>query len=403
MRHGSTILVSALLFAIATTGCGTLPRRPAVPRELESAAQVPGMPDVRGWGDTAEPRFISSFMLSLDRERDAQGVASIADLDRASFLALSGGGADGAYGAGILCGWSERGDRPAFKVVTGISTGALSAPFAFLGPEYDHVLHEVYTTLTMDQVSISRDIVSMFTADALTDTAPLRALIAKHVDQALLDRVAAEWLKGRILAIGTTNMDAQRPVMWSMGAIAASQDPRALQLFRDVMLASASIPGVFPPVMIRVEAEGKVFEEMHADGGVTSQVFLYPASFSFRDLPDAAGTRQRSVYIIRNGKLAPQPEMVTRRTLSVAQRAVSTLIKMQGIGDIYRLYLGAQRDGLDYNLAFIPSTFAVPSRSEFDTDYMKALFTLGRDMAKRGYPWEKAPPGFMPPEQLARP
>lgn len=388
-----TLLATA---ALGLAACSAMPRQP-VPADRASDAVVPGMPSARFWGDQTPPQFRERFLATLERERLDQNLPSIADLGDAHYLALSGGGSDGAFGAGFLCGWTERGDRPSFKIVTGISTGALIAPFAFLGPEEDHVLREVYTSISTRDVSVTRSIVAGLTSDALADSEPLRRLIAKHVDRDFLARVAAEWRKGRILLIGTTNMDAQRPVMWSMGAIAASGHPDSLELFRSVMLASASIPAVFPPVMIRVEADGRTYDEMHADGGVTSQVFLYPASFSFRELPGAAATRRRHVYVIRNSRLDPQRTVVPRRTLRIAARAVSTLIKTQGVGDLYRIYLGCERDGLDFNLAAIPDSFDLEPKEAFDPAYMKPLFELGHRLALEGYPWAKAPPGFEPP------
>jgi hypothetical protein len=141
-----------------------------------------------------------------------------------------------------------------------------------------------------------------------------------------------------------------------------------------------------------------MYDEMHCDGGVTSQVFLYPASFSFNDLPDqAAATRKRHVYVIRNAQLSASHKKIDRSIFPIAGRAISTLIKTQGVGDLYRIYLGTQRDGLEYNLAYIPESFTLDSKEAFDPEYMRPLFQLGFDLAKEGYPWAKAPPGFEPP------
>lgn len=395
----SVLVLAWLVLTVLVLGACSAPRRNPVPEDLAATAGVPGMPTVRFWGDTADASLLARYMLSLEREVKAAGVGSIAELPDAHFLALSGGGSDGAFGAGLLCGWTERGDRPTFKIVTGISTGALIAPFAFAGPEYDHVLRDVYTNISTRDIVHQRSILGTLTSDAATDVEPLRALVAKYVDQAFIDKVAEESRRGRLLFIGTTNMDAQRPSMWAMGAIAASGHPDSIQLFRDIMIASASIPAVFPPVMIEVQgADGKMYDEMHCDGGVTSQVFLYPASFSFNDLPDqAAATRKRHVYVIRNAQLSASHKSIERSIFPIAGRAISTLIKTQGVGDLYRIYLGTQRDGLDYNLAYIPESFTLDSREAFDPEYMRPLFQLGFDLAKEGYPWAKAPPGFAPP------
>jgi len=375
------------------------PARNGASGEHALKATIPGIPNARFWGDDVSPELGAWIHEGFRRERaylDAQGVHAWPD---STFLALSGGGSDGAFGAGLLCGWTQHGDRPTFRVVTGVSTGAIIAPFAFVGPDYDHVLRTVYTTLSTRDIATRRSLVDGLLSDSLVDTSNLRHLLDRYVDQEFLDRVAAEYQKGRGLIIGTTNMDAQRPVLWSMGAIAASGHPDSLQLFRDVMIASAAIPGVFPPVMIRVEGpDGRVYDEMHADGGVTSQVFLYPAALSLREVSRAEGVqRHRSVYVIRNAQLTPHFETVPRRTLPIAQRAVATLIKTQGVGDLYRIYLGCLRDDLDYRLAHIPDDFHVRSREFFDPQYMKALFDMSFDLAAAGFSWKTAPPGFEPP------
>jgi hypothetical protein len=211
----------------------------------------------------------------------------------------------------------------------------------------------------------------------------------------MLDAIAAEYRKGRILLIGTTNLDARRPVIWNIGAIAESRQPGALDLVQDILLASAAIPAAFPPVMIKVKANGKVYEEMHVDGGASAQVFLYPPSL---DLRGSGIKRDRRLYVIRNARLDPDWAQVERRTMSIAGRAISSLIQTQGVGDLYRIYLTAERDGLDFNLAFIPKSFTRTLTEPFESAYMNELFDLGYDLAASGYPWSKASPGFSLPE-----
>jgi predicted acylesterase/phospholipase RssA len=186
-----------------------------------------------------------------------------------------------------------------------------------------------------------------------------------------------------------------------MTAIAASHDPHALELFRKVMLASASIPGAFPPVMIDVVVDGVHYQEMHVDGGAMAQVFAYPPALNLRAEGAAQGVveRQRSVYIVRNARLDPDWASVKRRTLPIASRAISGLMQTQGIGDLYRIYLTTQRDGVAYNLAFIPSSFTMRRREQFDTEYMRGLYQTGFDLARGGYPWAHAPPGYQAPRQ----
>jgi hypothetical protein len=196
-------------------------------------------------------------------------------------LAVSGGGDNGAFGAGLLCGWTEAGNRPQFKAVTGISTGALIAPFAFLGSDYDHVLRTVYTSVKPTDIATRRNLLAAIANDGMADNSPLWELISKFVDQSFLDKIAEEHQHGRVLLIGTTDLDARQPVMWNMGIIASSKAPGALELFRGILLASAAIPGAFPPKMIRVDVDGKPYEEMHVDGGASTQVFLYPPSMKY--------------------------------------------------------------------------------------------------------------------------
>jgi len=389
--------VTALIVAAAGIGCGTLPRN-AVPEAKADSAQVPGMSGVRFWGDAADPQLIEAFLDTLDRERKSLGLASISELPNANFLGLSGGGSDGAFGAGLLCGWTEHGTRPSFEVVTGVSTGALIAPFAFLGPTWDDELRRVYTTVTLSDIARIRGLVRGLTSDAFTDNDPLRRMVEEQVTPEVLEEIAEQSRRGRILLIGTTAMDSGRPVVWSMGAIARSGHPKSLELFRKVLLASAAIPGVFPPEMIEVEVEvdgvKRLYDEMHSDGGVTTQVFLYPASFRFDGLPQSAAKRGGTVFVIRNGRVDPSFQEVPRRTLPIASRAISALIKSQGIGDLIRIYLACRRDGLDYRLAYIPESFVNISREPFDPAQMKALFDLGYELARNGYPWKTAAPGF---------
>ena len=314
----------------------------------------------------------------------------------ANYLSLSGGGDDGAFGAGLLIGWSERGDRPQFNLVTGISTGALIAPFAFMGKEYDSALRHVYTQVGPKDIFIERGLISGILGDGLSDTTPLYQLISQFVDAEFLKKVAYEYsAKNRWLLIGTTNLDAGVPVVWNMGKIASIGTPEALDLFRKIMLASASIPGAFSPVMFDFEVAGQGFQEMHVDGGAITQVFLYPSALSQRakDL-NLKLQKQRNAYIIRNARLDPEWRETERGTLSIIQRAISSLIQTQGVGDLYRIYHTTQVDGVSFNLAYIGSDFKFPHMTEFDTLYMQALFDYGYQQGLSGKEWQKYPPGY---------
>lgn len=380
------------LLTLSLMGCSALERKAAVPPQALSTAQIAGLPSVRYLVSTQSGvDAMVNDVLALEASRGKQAFTG-----DANYLALSGGGDDGAFGAGLLVGWTKQGSRPTFNLVTGISTGALIAPFAYLGKDYDPVLQEVYTHITPKDVYLQRGILSGVLSDGLADSTPLYQLISKYVDADLLRRIAHEYnINGRWLLVGTTNIDAGVPVIWNMGKIASIGTPESLDLFRHIMLASASIPGAFSPVMFDFLVDGKAFQEMHVDGGASTQVFLYPASAANRAKEVGMKRRpNRQAYIIRNSRLDPRWHETERRTLSVAGRAISQLIQTQGIGDLYRIYNITQSDHVGFNLAYIGSDFAEPHQEEFDTQYMNALFQYGYEHALHGYSWAKYPPGF---------
>src|SRR5438128_1503583 len=275
--------------ALALASCATVTRIPYTQQE-HIAAVIPGIPGARIWAD--DPAIATVRRSVVSRVPAKQPVV----------LALSGGGADGAFGAGLLAGWSARGTRPQFTFVTGASAGALIAPFAFLGPRYDEALRSVFASGEMANLLQFEGLGGLF-GTSLFKTAPLRDLIARHVDAGMLEAIAREYRAGRRLYVVTTNLDAQRTAIWDMGKIADSRDPGALELFRNVLTASSSIPGVFSPVLIEVEAQGRHFAEMHVDGGVTTNVLIVPdavlASGTALFPPDA----RPKVYVVINGKL----------------------------------------------------------------------------------------------------
>jgi len=269
------------------------------------------------------------------------------------------------------------------------------APFAFLGPDYDWVLKAFYTETTVDQLVRKNSIFTIFIRDALFDTTPLKKLIAEYITEDILRNIAHEHLKGRRLFIGTTNLDSLRSVIWDMGAIASSNHTDSLELFRSIMLASSSIPGVYPPVFINVQANDKKFNEMHVDGGTTSQVFVYPAEFKLKELSEQNNIdRERNLYVIFNSKLLPKGQKFELGLTTIARRSIKTLINTQGIGDIYRIYLTSQRDNVNFNMAFVPQEIEKKSNEEFNTDYMNELFDYAYKQMINGYPWKQTLPGF---------
>ena len=398
-RFVALALLTALI--VLSQGCGVLQVRHPLPEHLLDQVQVAGMPGIRDWGDIHSENLEQSALESIKQEMAAnQGKLE----PEANFLALSGGGGDGAFGAGILCGWTEAGNRPRFKLVTGISTGALIAPYAFLGPEYDARLKEAYTTITDTDIYTATCVVEMVLklgkVEGAANTKPLAKLLERLIDENLLQAVAAEHKKGRRLLVGTTQLEAQRLVIWNMGAIAASRHPDALKLFRQVLRASASIPVAFNPVYIKVKAAGQEYDEMHVDGSVKTEVLLYGEAISFFTARKKFGSlmpdRPRKLYIIRNAQVAPDYESLKPHIWSIGPRAISSMSKYKGVGDLYRIYLLVQRDGIDYNLAFVPLDFHPKRDSEFDTNYMNQEFEMAYNLARSGYKWYKYPPGFEP-------
>lgn len=384
-----------VVLAVAFGGCAAgLINRAPVPANLVDEAAVANLSNIRFWGDSKDREYMTEQRIGRIREIYGDKAAKVSRTS--NILTLSGGGSDGAFGAGLLVGWTEHGDRPQFDLVTGVSTGAMMAPLAFLGAKYDPQLKEAYTTLTDSDVATPQIFSALVGSTAgLADTAPLKALVAKYMTAEMLTEIAEEHRKGRVLMIGTTNLDAQRSVIWDIGAIAGSGSPTALNLVRQIILASAAIPGAFPPVEITVTANGKEFKELHVDGGVTKQVFLYPPGFSPKAVDKVIGWKvKRRLFIIRNTKVDPEFADTKNQLIPIATRSIATLIKTQGIGDLYQIYTTAKRDGVDYHLAYIPSDFAVASKSAFDRDYMSALFQRGYELGRAGYKWHKEPPGL---------
>lgn len=367
---------------LLTAGCATISPRNVPPQANAGQIDLEGFHNIRFWGDGPAPAF---EMIAM-----ADSPSRVLN-----FLAVSGGAEDGAFGAGLLVGWGDAATRPNFDLVTGISSGALIAPFVFLGRERDGQLREIFTKYGRKDI-YTYNVNGLIDGSALTDDTPLVHLIENYVDDAFLQEVARERTKGRILLIGTTNLDTQRPVLWDMGRIAMSSNPDAIVLFRKILLASATLPGVFPPVRIQVRVGGKDYDELHVDGGVTRQVFIAPSIFSFAAANQKLGrsVTKRRLYVIKNGRIDPEWQPVRENVMSITTRSIDTLIKNQGIGDLYRIYSICKRDGIDFNLASIPPDFKEARKGPFDGGYMNALFDRGYDLASHNYSWVKSPPGL---------
>jgi hypothetical protein len=395
LYRAALTVVLLIIANLVLSSCGALTTRNALPEQYVQEAQIKDMPFARFWGDEIPSDLKEQF--AEIKEQVGTRDSFVADRP-VNYLAISGGGANGAFGAGLLTGWTAAGNRPSFGIVTGISTGALIAPFAFLGPEQDEELKKFYTTTSTDDIIIKRTILTILRGESITDSEPLRETLTSIFDQQMLAAIAAEHAKGRRLLVGTTNLDAGRPVIWDIGAIAASEHPNAAELVVDVLLASASIPGVFPAIFFEIEAGGEKYDEMHVDGGTSSQMFLYPAPLDAQKLDQKFGIQGTyRLFMIRNARLTSAWKAIEPKVSRIAIRSVGTLVRTQGIGDLYRLYLRTQRDGIDYNLAYIPEDFTMKSKELFDPEYMSQLFDLGYRMALDGYPWQKGPPGVESP------
>jgi predicted acylesterase/phospholipase RssA len=352
MKSPLLALTVALGLGLILQGCATPPRGQAVPTALETKATVAGFPDdIRYFPrDPEDIKLIEKeFVDSWSRERQyLRTRGHTGSLPPASYLAISGGGGDGAYGAGFLNGWSQTGTRPQFKLVTGVSTGALIAPFAFLGKDYDPEIKLLYTSVSQKDILAKRNLLAAVFGDAMADTTPLYRLIKKHVTQDMLNQIATEYAKGRLLFIGTVNLDAERPVVWNITKIAASHSAGSLELVHKILRASSAIPGAFPPVLINVQANGRSYTEMHVDGSVAAQVFVYWAGVRLKDLATASrAQRERKIYILRNARLDPEWSSVKRQTLP---KAPGTKLRQEKSSR--EPSLAIQRESLAYSSSF---------------------------------------------------
>jgi hypothetical protein len=297
-------------------------------------------------------------------------------------LSLSGGGQNGAFGAGFLIGWRESGQRPEFDVVTGVSTGALLATHALLGtPADDAVLEEMYTQVTKKDISKNRTIFGLLSgADSLKDTAPLRSLIAHYITAETLERVAAAYDDNRLIVVGTTNVDYGQTWVWNMSLLAKHGK---LELYRKVLLASASFPIIFPPV----EIDGHLF----VDGAARSNLVVPGMGGSKRPRPPLHGPG--TLYVISNGRLQHPPEALRRALGDVAATTVGVMMDQSMQTALTRSYFGAQFLGYAFKMVAIPDDVDIGRDPlAFDPNEMRAAFDAGRALAQQPVPWSSTPP-----------
>jgi predicted acylesterase/phospholipase RssA len=342
----------------------------------------------------AAERFRKDRQQKLSEQSRQEGGVAITQPNR-SILCLSGGGAFGAYTAGVLVGWSRRGDRPCFDVVTGISTGALIAPCAFLGSKYDAQLAEFYTTVENKQVYTLRRFWGLF-SESYADTSPLAAHIDSFLTAEVMQDLADAHRQGRRLYVGTTEEEGKQFIIWDIGAMAARNAAGDRELIGKVLLASSAAPGFFPAVKIDVTVNGVPHTERHVDGGVSQALFyrppyVSPEARSNVAARDCAGAK---VYVIVAGKLYADPEVIRPWSLDQAGKNISTLIYAQTRGDLQRLYTVCLLTGMDYFVSAIPPEYPVPMSSfDFKPSVMNALFAEGLRVIGSGTPWRVLPPG----------
>ena len=395
IMNTSSYFAGGIICLVLLAGCSSLPRN-AVPESYTDDSSPISLDNVRFFGDA-----LPEDARQVVRKKVDQSIAGRPDewnnnrVINVNLLIITGGGPDGAFGAGLLNGMTDGENRLEFEVVTGVSTGALIAPFAFLGSEYDPVIKELYTkTSTKDIIRQKNALIGIF-SNALSDSRPMQKLIAKHITMEFMKKVADEYEIGRRLFVGTTNLDAQRPVIWNMGEIASYRNDVALDLFRKVLLASASIPGAFPAVLFEVEANGQTFRELHVDGGVTNNAFFLPIRVGLRDYLKKLGLKvQPTMYVIRNSSSAPDWGPVQNKTLGIAKRSIDTLVKNSTNGDLHKLYTFTQINNIGFNVTSVPDSFNQKSKELFDPLYMTKLYEVGYKEGLNGVTWDTAPPGL---------
>lgn len=371
----------ALASALLLSACGTINRGLFTEHDL-AAASPEGLSGLRF---NANDRAAGLRFSSAVSARANSGKPFNA-------LAISGGGANGAYAAGFLAGWSAQGTRPEFDVVSGVSTGALTAPLAFLGPAYDARLKEAYLSGKAERI-VSHETAAALTLPGLFRSDALRDLVDAYVDPSLLAAIAAEHRKGRRLLVATTNLDTEETVIWDMGAIAMGGDDKSLKLFKDVLVASASIPGVFPPTLIPVEGEGRALSEMHADGGVTTPFFIVPETLLLWTAPQAgAQGPPANIYVLINGQIGASFGFTKGDSLSILARSYDAMAKAQARTQLAASQAFAERNHASLLYSAIPNDVDADSLN-FKPANMKRLYDFGFSRGRETTGWESGPAG----------
>ncbi len=379
MRGRPALLMFGLLML---AGCQTAPRRAAPPDLISTATPDGFVPGIRLV--TTDPRTFSALAPAF-----FGGIRAAAADGSVDILALSGGGSGGAFGAGALAGMSRAHTRPSFEMVTGVSAGALLAPFAFLGSSWDERMRKAFTGERSARLlrSPKRTILArLLSPRGLPHHNALFQLVDHFVTPQMMDAVAREADKGRRLVVATTDLDKHETVLWNLGEIAQHGGPAARTLFRDVLVASASVPGVFPPVLIHVHDGAHEYDEMHVDGGVTTSVFNTPliAGIQSTELPQLRGAH---LFMIVNGQLARAPRTTRYNTMDILSNAFAAELTYKTREAIVDNIAASHRLGMQFHLTEIPVDYPQASFIDFDQQHMQALFDYAADCAARGLLW----------------
>ncbi|SEG05676.1 patatin-like phospholipase family protein [Vibrio hangzhouensis] len=404
-------------FTTVLTACAPSLQRNVLTPDMEVAGEMMFESNIRTWGDLTHSYDIGGQgSHSLNTPLDKSILNDLGNQTKSiDYLSISGGGAEGAYGAGLLNGLSDSGQRPEYRLVTGISTGAIIGLYAFLGQEFDPALRDLYTQTSDEDIYNKRGLWALTHSPSLMDTTPFDQMVRAFIDRDVLDKVKEQHLRGRLFLVKTTHLDAQRSVIWNMGEIAMHQGDEAVKLFQDVIIASASIPGVFNPVLISVNIDGVKYDEMHVDGGVVSQVFFLPDYFDVSEAVD--NTRQMieqldvtedthinsKVWVISNTRLAAKWNETTPSFTGIMGRSIQTMIKYQRRSNIAQIYRQAQETDSEFRHSYLSHLIPeAQSDAPFNAGYMQYLYCYGYLRGLDNQHWEETPPNYWQIQNEAR-
>ncbi len=360
-------------------------RRDPVPPELLDKASIPTFPNTRFFADRPSRDF-AAWLDTWTRQRRNLGLASTTPMEA---IAFSGGSSEGAFGGGLMVGWGQRGDRPVFDLVSGISAGAIVGASVILGHGYEQRIQAAFTSNAFSDILALRPTSLLFGGPSLSSAAKLASQLEQQVDDAMIDQIGRAYHAGRRFMVITSNLDQQRPVAWDITAIAASLHPSRYALVRKILLASAALPGLFPPVRFAVVADGQAYDEFHVDGAVTQGLYLFPgAQDSLTTVRQMAPEMRFNVYMVINGPILPTYDPVRARALNLANSSLQTLLKNRTAGDVKEIFRIAQFFQTPARLTFLPQDMSVTSETNsFNAEYMNKLFDYGQERGLKADLW----------------